>query len=297
MDRIEAIEMAEESDHCIRPAEAFSLLGNETRIKILETLWKAEEQPVPFSRLYEAADVTNSSKFNYHLGKLLGQYIRKTDGGYELRTAGKSVVGMIVKGSFNAHPQPDPFEVDEPCTKCSGQLMARYENEMLAIECSSCDRGHGRYSFPPGGMLGRDNDELLTVFDRRVRHLLNLAQDGVCPECSGKIRSMIEMGEIETHDAEISVRFVCQQCNHTLQAPIGFTLLNRSPVVTFYRDHGLELADRRYWRLPWCVSDDCTTIRSVTPHSFDVALTLDSETLCITLDRDLNLIRTRRIAL
>lgn len=296
MQRMDAIELARESDHCIQPAEAFSLLGNEIRVQILETLWRAEEQPVPFSTLYDAVGIRSSSKFNYHLDKLSDQYIRKSDEGYELRTAGENVVRAIAKGSFNAHPRYESFEVGDACTNCDEPLVARYEDEMLAVDCPFCGRGHGRYPFPPGGMLDRDDREILAAFDRRVRHDHNLAKDGVCPQCSGRMRSIVAPDGSECHGGGIGAQFVCEQCDHTLSSAIGLSLLDRSPVVSFYRDHGVDLGRERYWRLPWCVSDDCTTVRSTDPWRFDVEIAVESETLCPTLDGDLNLVECRRVS-
>jgi DNA-binding transcriptional ArsR family regulator len=81
-------------------ADAFALIGNETRLSILEALWEADEQPMRFSELNEAVGMRDSAQFNYHLSKLTDQYIRKTDDGYELRTAGAKVVRAILAGSF-----------------------------------------------------------------------------------------------------------------------------------------------------------------------------------------------------
>ncbi|ESS05897.1 MAG: hypothetical protein A07HB70_01440 [uncultured archaeon A07HB70] len=195
MNRLEAMELARESDHCLKPAEAFAMIGNEIRVAILEALWHADEQPVGFTTLYERAGADNTSKFNYHLGQLTGHFVRKVDDGYELRTAGESVVRAAVEGSFNAHPDLDPIDTGDDCTRCGGPLVATYSDETFAIECPACGRTHGQYSFPPGGLIGRDDAETLSAFDQRVRHLHSLARDGVCPECSGQMRTDVVQGE------------------------------------------------------------------------------------------------------
>lgn len=283
-----------ELDDSIEPSEAFSLIGNETRLSILEALWKAEEQPVRFSTLHEEVGLRDSAQFNYHLGKLTDQYIRKTEEGYELRTAGEKVVRAIVAGSFTQHPQIEPFEVGDECTACGDPLVASYEDEMLSIDCPTCGRGHGEYSFPPGGLQNRTREEILDAFDQRVRHLHCLAKDGVCPECGGKVETTITREGECCLGASLRAEYVCEQCNHNLCSAIGLGLLDQSPVVAFYRDHGIDLGNTRYWELEWCVSDDFTTIRSTNPWRLDVSITLDDEKFRATLDGDLNLIETHR---
>jgi hypothetical protein len=292
MDRLEAMELAKESDHCLRPAEAFSRVGNEDRVAILEALWQADDQPVAFMELKDAAGTDNSAKFNYHLGELAGHFVRKTDGGYELRTAGERVVQAVVEGSFNAHPTLDPIDTGDECTECRGSLLARYADETFTIECSACRRTHGQYSFPPGGLIGRDETEILEAFDRRVQHQHQLARDSVCPECSGQMRTDIVRGDDCCLTTELRVEYVCLQCHYELCSPIGFALLDHPEVVSFYREQGVDLQTTPYWRLDWCVSDDRTTVASTDPWRIVIPISLAGETLGIALDGDLSVLET-----
>ncbi|PSP63427.1 ArsR family transcriptional regulator [Halobacteriales archaeon QH_8_64_26] len=279
---------------CLPPADAFALIGNETRLSILEALWEAKEGPVRFSALNEAVGMRDSAQFNYHLSKLTDQYVRKTDEGYELRTAGAKVVQAILAGSFTEHPQLDPFAVGDGCTRCGEELLASYAEETLAIDCPACGRGHGEYPFPPGGLHDRTDEEILTAFDQRVRHLHCLAKDGVCPECSGRMHTTISRGGECCLGVGLRADHVCQQCNHSLCSAIGLSLLDRSETIAFYRDHGIDLGATPYWRLEWCVSDDHTEVRSTEPWQLDVTITLGDETLEATLDGDLSLVDAER---
>jgi DNA-binding transcriptional ArsR family regulator len=79
------------------PAEAFDVLGDETRLDILRALAdrvreRPEEPAMTFSELRERAGVRDSGLFNHHLDRLLGVFVRQTDGRYVLRHAGRSVV-------------------------------------------------------------------------------------------------------------------------------------------------------------------------------------------------------------
>ncbi|AUV81403.1 ArsR family transcriptional regulator [Salinigranum rubrum] len=292
MNRLEAMELAQKSEHCLRPAEAFSLIGNEIRVTILEALWHADEPPVGFTTLYEHAGADNTAQFNYHLGQLTGHFVRKTDDGYELRTAGESVVQAAVEGSFNAHPDLDPIDTGDDCTQCEATLVATYSDEKLAIGCPTCGRTHGQYSFPPGGLIGRTEAETLSAFNQRVRHLHSLARDGVCPECSGQMRTEIVRGENCCLDADLRTEYTCLQCRHILCSTIGLALLDQPPVVSFYRDHGLDLQTMSYWQLNWCVSDDCTTVESADPWRIEVSITENGDTLTASLDEGLSIVTT-----
>jgi hypothetical protein len=279
---------------CVAPADAFALVGNETRLGILEALWRADEEPVRFSALNDAVGMRDSAQFNYHLGKLTNQYVRKTDEGYELRNAGAKIVRAVLAGSFNEHPELDSFAIDDGCTRCDEPLVASYEDEMLALDCPDCGRAHGEYSFPPGGLHDRTNEEVLDAFDQRVRHLHCLAKDGVCPECSGRMQTTISKEGECCLGVGLRADHVCEQCDHSLCSAIGLSLLDRSPVVAFYRDHGIDLGATPYWQLDWCVSDDHTTVRSTDPWELEIDIALGDERLRATLDEDLALVETRR---
>ncbi|MFB6103348.1 MAG: hypothetical protein ABEJ73_12400 [Haloplanus sp.] len=62
--------MTEDSDG-LRPDDAFTLLADRTRIKIIRALGDASTPGVPetlsFSELRRRADISGSGRFNYHL--------------------------------------------------------------------------------------------------------------------------------------------------------------------------------------------------------------------------------------
>lgn len=67
-------------------ADAFELLGDETRLAILLALWEARdpvsgEGPLTSSDLYDRIDYDHAGNFSYHLEQLFGQFVRRPDGG------------------------------------------------------------------------------------------------------------------------------------------------------------------------------------------------------------------------
>jgi len=274
------------------PAEAFALLGNETRIKILQELWLAPEYPVAFSDLRKRVGMRDSAQFNYHLSKLTDHFVRGTDDGYEFQYAGEKVVRAILAGTFTDRVSLD-FPVAGECFDCGGDLEGRYADERLAVHCADCDATYGRYAFPPGGLRDRTDAEVAQAFDQRVRHLHCLAADGVCPECGGRMDTSVVPDSEDRLGLDVRVDHECAQCQHTISSPVGLSLLDDSTVVAFHADHGVELNTREHWTLRWCVTDE-TTEYETDPERVTVAITLDGETLTVTLDGDLRVLSTER---
>lgn len=289
MSRVDSLQ---EGSHGVDPADAFALVGDETRLAILEALWRLDE-PARFSEIRERVGTDTSSRFNYHLGQLTGQFIRQTDGGYELRTAGRKVVQAVLAGSFTDHSSR-VLDIQDTCVHCEHELEAEYSDEMLAIRCPGCGHGHGRYSFPPGGLTGRTDEEILAAFDQRVRHLHCLAKDGVCPACGGPVDTTIEEGEPCCLGVELRATHTCRQCDREVCSAVGLALLDQSDVVSFYDGHGVTLSDTPYWQLPWCVDDEPVTLESRNPTRLSVEITEDSERLTVILDGDLAVRETHR---
>lgn len=283
-------------EECVPPAEAFSVIGNETRLSILEALWDAPERPVSFSDLHGRVEMRDSAQFNYHLKQLLGQFVVRTDDGYDLRHAGESVIQAVLSGSFNQDPD-GRFDVEGECVACDGGLDARYRDEHIAISCSDCGQRHGEYAFPPGGLDGRTDEEVLAAFDQRVRHLHCLAADGVCPACNGRMETTIQYEDECCLRLDLQVDHRCVRCRHQLCSTAGLRLLEHSEVVSFYRDHGTDLGSIPYWQLPWCVSDEYMTALSEDPWRLRVRIPLDDEELRVSLDRDLVVSEVERVAL
>ena len=274
------------------PAEAFALLGNETRITILQELWRAPEQPVSFSDLRKRVGMRDSAQFNYHLSKLTDQFVRRTDEGYEFQYAGEKVVRAILAGTFTDQVTLD-FPVEGACFSCGGSLEGRYADEQLGIHCADCEETFGRYGFPPGGLRDRTTTEVEDAFDQRVRHLHCLAADGVCPECGGRMRTDVVPDDEDVLGLDVRVDHTCEQCRHTITSPVGLSLLDDSRVVAFHAEHGVELNTRAHWTLRWCVTDE-TTEYEANPVRVVVTIALDGEAMDVTLDGDLQVVETER---
>jgi len=283
------------SGDTVAPAEAFSVVASETRLEILEALWRAEG-PVAFSTLFEAVPLSDSGQFNYHLQQLTDQFVVDDDEGYRLRRAGAQVIRALRAGTFTRAPDLDPFPVEGACTRCGGGLRAHYTDEAFAVRCADCGKAHGEYPFPPGGLADRDDGEVAQAFAERVRHLHCLAADGVCPACAGRMETTITRDGDCCLDVSVRAEFRCARCRHELCSPVGLSLLDNSAVAAFYEEHGVDLASRPYWTLPWCVDDEYATVESTDPWRVEVRVPVADEALHVTLDGDLTVLDTERRA-
>ncbi len=280
----------------LTPSEAFALLGNETRIEILQGLQSAvaerdDGEAVPFSELYDRVNLDDSAHFNYHLKQLLDHFVRKDDDGYRFRTAGWKVVRSVFAGTFTGLDEIGPFDAPGDCYHCAGDLQARYADETLTIECTDCGRSHVDYPFPPGGLDDRTPEEFLDAFHHHVRHHYCLAADGVCPECMGRMETTLNT-ETEVPDWTIAVEHTCERCDNRLTSTLGLNLLDTAAVLTFFSDRGVDLTTRPFWTNDWCVSDQHTTLLSAAPVRVRLDLPCDGDVLSVTVDETFSLLET-----
>lgn len=90
--------------------DAFSVLGSDTRIGILQALGNAQD-PRSFSELRTAVGIVDSDQFNYHLDKLKSRIVAQTDAGFRLldfgSSRGRSDLPWRPAGRTRDWPDPD----------------------------------------------------------------------------------------------------------------------------------------------------------------------------------------------
>lgn len=216
------------------PDDAFAVLGNETRMDILRQLGTSDG-PVPFSALREQVGVSDSGQFNYHLDKLVGHFLEKTEEGYQLRRAGERIVEAILSGAVSDAPVMSSTEIDQSCYHCGGPVTVNYAEEKVGVYCTECDGNYGGFDdldesrieelggsldpadrgrlgyvmLPPAGLRNRSPAEVLsaaTIWG----HLDLFAQgNGICPRCSARLDESVEV--CRDHDGSTGL---CPECNN-----------------------------------------------------------------------------------
>ncbi|WP_122090919.1 ArsR/SmtB family transcription factor [Halalkalicoccus subterraneus] len=276
------------------PADAFALLGNDTRIDILQALLdaNADKTPVGFTELFERVDIADSANFNYHLQKLTDHFIKRTEDGYEFRHPGRKVVSSIFAGTLTDRAELGFFSVNGSCHTCEGNLHGWYVDEVLTVACVDCSTVLVSYPFPPGGLEERTSEELLQAFHHYVRHHYCMAADGVCPECTGTVETELVNESDENSNFDLIVEHSCQRCGYSLQSSVGVNLLDNAEVLLFHSQRGIDLSTEPFWHFEWCVSNTRTTILSDDPLQIRVDIPCAGDELRVVLDETLSVTET-----
>lgn len=308
---IEGVEIEE-----ITAEEAFSILGNQTRVEILRELWESAG-PCSFGELQQAVAPDDRGNFSYHLGKLTGHFVRKTDERYSLRFAGEQIVRAVITGTITTDPTIPPTTTDEKCLYCGAQLKLSYEEEVLSTRCQNCDGVVGgefpsgtalSFEFPPSGLIHREHDEILyaahVLYDSKIAPMMK----GICPECAGQVTTDFDIcSDHEKGDAELCAtcerrygqwgRFECEYCLYRRTMPIWYTALNHPAVTEFFYRHGLE-EKVPFRKITW---DNRKFMRNITssvaatdPYRFEITIPIDDQKLLVTLDEDLGVVGIER---
>jgi predicted RNA-binding Zn-ribbon protein involved in translation (DUF1610 family) len=277
------------------PESAFSLLGDETRITIIQALWELSEDSrgkTSFSALRDRADVADSGQFNYHLGKLVGTFVRRDKDGYELTYAGWRIIGAILDGTYTKRADIDPFEIGMSCFACGSSVEASYENEQFVVRCPNCEETMLRFAFPPGVLEGRPREELAGASSNWIRAQLSFTVNGICPNCAGVITHSITTVP-EHRSREVELGYDCERCKHHATSTVALHLSYHPAVIAFYDDHGINL-NERFWDSHVWAGGEHTTVRSEDPWRISHTIPLAGDELELVVDEDLNLVERHR---
>lgn len=282
---------------------ALSLLADDTRVRIIRELGSATASPetgipeLAYANLKSRVDIRDSGRFNYHLKKLVGNYVTKEDDGYRLRWPGMVLYRTLVAGHLtdNADPTIDRFTVGTDCHRCGNPIEAHLYETLFRVHCDSCDANYTDIYFPSHGLSGRNEEELLQAVHQRSRMILDSMTSGHCPWCASTVTPEVHAGGDslpslhDTRDLNAYIIYHCTDCTGFQYMPVPQVLLYHPITISFYYDHGEDLTATPEWTLPWAVTDTTTTILSTDPWQFSVQIQLGDENLVVELDEDLSI--------
>lgn len=303
-----------------RTTEAFSILGNETRLSILLALWEtyepfAEENSVPFDELREHVGVEDPDRFTYHLQKLSGHYIRETDAGYELRQAGRLIVRTVVAGAGLEDPEFEPTEIDAECPFCEAPTAVIYRDDWLYHVCTNCDGGFGARedmpdglisggAFPPAGITDRTPSEMMAARSTRSKQHFLPATEGVCSVCAGPMETSLHV--CEDHASEgicgtcgrrdaVMARFRCPVCKDWNATPPRGAIAYHPAVIAFYHERGVPIQYETddlesHKRAGQLVAEHEQELVSEDPLRVRVTVAYEGDELRLTVDENLDVI-------
>lgn len=290
----------EASEDGLTPEDAFGLLGNEHRARILHTLGDAQgtEGPRPamsFSELYSAADADiATSQFNYHLQKLVGPFIDKTDDGYRLRYEGVNLYRTIIAGTYTKDSRSiEPFEVGVNCYYCSAAIEATYQDRRVTIACSECDRQYSDTTMPPS-LIEADEAALLSRIDQYIRHRILAFSKGVCSICANRLSTRFlsseELSAPGSDQLDLFVHRSCDHCGAQQYMSVGLSLLYNSQLIAFFEERGLDVTMTPIWELEFAMTDRFIDIRSTEPWKVALTVQRDGDELQFVVNDDLSVI-------
>lgn len=294
----------------VAPDEAFSVLGNETRIGILQTLGEAEG-PLSFTELRDRVGIRQGAQFNYHLDKLVGHFVGKTEAGYMLRQPGRRVVQAILSGAVTADPALEPTEIEFPCRHCGASVEVGYSRGEMLLSCTECggnyeksavrewddDMEYGNLAhmpLAPAAIQGRSAAGVLRAAATRGHLDALAATSDVCPRCSASVESIVDV--CENHDATgglcnrcdhrlaVRVRFRCTNCIYEQGFTAVMALLNVPELAAFVSDHGYNTtSDGIEWG--WDYNEE---VLSTDPFKGRFTFSIDGDSITLTINEDLD---------
>ena len=276
----------------LAPGDAFELIANETRLDIVRALAEAPGEgyatTLSFSELRKRAGTRDSGQFNYHLDRLQGTFVRKTEGGYELRYPGVLLYRTIAAGFFTSRVEVGPVETGSPCFDCGGPLRAEYEDGVLEVGCPDCGREYQGTDFPPSGVTHRSGEDLLYAFDQYVRHQLLLLTRDICYWCTGPMTAEVQRRTdpgLSPEDGEIVfLTRTCEHCGGFLFTLPGECALYHPAVVSFFHARGVDVTERPLWELDFVSDPDRTTVREEDPWRIGVTIGCEGEEMEVVVD-------------
>lgn len=300
-----------EEDVELPPDDAFACLSNETRVDILQALWEEFESgrgghALPYAELFERVDIRDSGNFSYHLERLTGPFVRRTEVGYELKQTGINVVRAVVAGTVTVDRDAGPAVVDVDCPLCGGAVSVEYADEFLNVACLDCP-GRRRWRGEPGHLFGAlvppvgvERNSIDAAFRAAVTlslHEMAVFYEGVCPHCLGSVTTTLDVctdhdsvsdslcascGRRNVADAWLT----CPTCKRSLPPPASVVVLVHPEVTAFYHDHGVEhrfstwaTVARSFELDEHLVSEDPVRLRYDVPAGDDELRLLVDETL------------------
>jgi hypothetical protein len=303
----------EPTDASAVDVDAIDVLGHEIRLETIEVLADERREAwlprgLSFSELFDAVDVDDSGKFNYHLDKLRGTYVDEFEGTYVLTNAGFQIAGAIRAGTLGGGDDLERREtLERTCVLCDDQLEGIYEHGYFRLRCDT--HGHVFAStLPPAAVRNRDVESIVDLAEARATDNVRRVRAGGCPHCWGQASITAPAAPSDAYvdyhdwddepeprhdepepaerdsDQQVIAEASCDDCGMGFWLPVSVLIAEHPAVVAYYHDHDAG-ADGGYLDLAHVtgsngivVDDDPVRIR------VDVHAAGAGETLVVTVD-------------
>lgn len=289
--------------------ELLSLLGNETRMAIMQAMWQAfsfgayvteSRDGIPFVELQEAVGVEDSGNFNYHLGQLTGVFLRDREDGYVLTPLGYNLMQAIDQYGEFGYDVREPQVLDSPCPYCDGDLVGEYRRGIVSVTCRDCGglASDGNFTFVEVSGSGTSSLSMSALLDAATLSMFSKIQSsryGFCWNCSGSLSRVLEdcpdhapteAGICERCDTRYrtKVHVECPTCGTSGGGPILEYAIVSPAVTTFYEDRGSGPAAVGPWEYRLAALGAAEeTVAETDPLVVDMNFTLDDTNCPVTV--------------
>lgn len=281
----------------VPPAEAFELVAHETRVAVLGALRAADGGPLAFGEIRDAVGVDDPGQCHYHVDRLAGRFVDRTDEGYRLSSAGWRLAGAIVSGGLTASLAPETVPAEGACSECGGPLDAVVRPEGVSIECRDCGFVETDPDVPAAALAGRPSSELGQTIWQYVRRMEVDAAHDFCPNCEGSVQRAVttpsEDAAPDWFDGEAADAVVVTDCDHCgfwWHAMLPIAALVEPAVVAFYHEHEIDLRERPWWTLEG-VQIGAADVTDA-PRRVAIPMAVDGDSRTFVFDGDFEFVRS-----
>lgn len=248
------------TDSEVELERAFKCVANDTRVDILRALWAVRtdgDGTTSFSELRDRVGVDDAGRFNYHLGKLVPEFVRKRDERYELTHTGAKLIGDAVSGAY-AEPEATggaPTVVGD-CHRsdCDGNTTAAYRDGELRFGCDACDRVPDAVPAPPIVVDSADPQDAPAAGSRFTMLTVERVNRGFCHLCDGPIEQTVARFHPDFEpeiDGFVDVIHECQACGNWRRSGARGALIGHPAVVSLLYDAGVDYRRVPHWEQAW----------------------------------------------
>lgn len=274
-------------------ADVFELLSHPDRLSILRTLVEVSrsggDRTVRFTDLRDRSAIDDNGRFNYHLGRLVGVLVTRTNGRYRLSDFGHRVLAPMVAGAYDDDARPDEIESPGRCYRCGNRLSVVAESNVLRVVCEEGHvTNHGLLGYP--NVIDASPEAALEALALLNRHGIELAVNGVCPICHGHVEGSV--AESEAADAYL-FEAPCASCGNQYAISIGGRVLADRETARFLHEHGRDPRRTPTWAFPFA---RLRAERLVSEDPFRVAVEIveDADRLAVVVDRSGDVVSRER---
>ena len=257
------------------------------------------DQRVAFSDLQGRAGVEDGGRFNYHLGKLVPEFVREDDAEYALTHAGEQLIGDAVSGTYTDADTTtlDPTPVSDcPEPDCDGRIEAQYEQGEALFECDSCDDRRNLISAPPIIVESHSRERAPEVAGRYAQLVLERNNRGFCQLCDGPVTATPARSHPD-HDPvwESAVDYIleCGSCGETWRTGARSALVGHPVTVSLLYEAGVDYRTVPFWEQTWLTEAE-ERVTGEDPLRVAVETTIDDEHLLFTVDETHTVVDHRR---